>query len=137
MSEADHQNRRPQGNSEHTNKNSGSDALKIPPKNDNIHRLTQSSRPSEQFLLRSREREAEQAHEEDTTGCLCPILATLPHFHWSKKERRLAGDQFAYDIWHKPREELNESPARKGCPSCKSFCKCSGVWRWWPGWAGN
>ncbi|KAF7959656.1 hypothetical protein EAE96_001271 [Botrytis aclada] len=135
MSEADDSNRRPQRNSERTNKSSGSDASQMPPKKDSMHRLTQSSRPSEQFLLRSREREAEQAHEENTTGCLCPILAILPYLHWSKtKERRLVGDQFAYDIWHKPREGLDESPIQKGCPCCKSFCKCPEAWRWWLKW---
>ncbi|KAF7930494.1 uncharacterized protein EAE98_004894 [Botrytis deweyae] len=138
MSEADHSTRRPQQNSEHTNKNTGSDVSQMPPKNDSLHRLTQSSRSSEQFLLRSREREVEQAHEENLTGCMCLVLAKVPHFHWSKKkEQRLAGDQFAYDLWHRPREELDESPVQKGCPCCKSFCKCPRAWRQWLGWGGN
>ncbi|TGO84114.1 hypothetical protein BPOR_0547g00030 [Botrytis porri] len=122
MSEADHLKRKEQRNSEHTNKNTGSDASPLPPRNDSTHRLTKSSRSSEQFLLGSREREVEQAHEEDTAG---------------KKERRLAGDQFSHDLWYKPREELDESPPHKGCPGCKSLCKCPGAWRWWPGWGGN
>ncbi|KAF7935611.1 hypothetical protein EAE99_002591 [Botrytis elliptica] len=84
MSEADHSTRRPQQNSEHTNKNTGSDVSQMPPKNDSLHRLTQSSRSSEQFLLRSREREVEQAHEENLTGCMCLVLAKVSHFHWSK-----------------------------------------------------
>ncbi|KAJ8068952.1 hypothetical protein OCU04_002633 [Sclerotinia nivalis] len=64
------------------------------------------------------------------------IISSAKH-HIRKKERMLAGDQFAYDIWHNPREELDESPVNKGCPDCKSLCKCPVVWRWWPGWGGN
>lgn len=54
-----------------------------------------------------------------------------------KTEQRLAGDQFAYDIWHNPREELDEKRKEKGCPDCKTLCDCSRVKRWWPGWSGN
>ncbi|KAK8901737.1 hypothetical protein QC760_009239 [Botrytis cinerea] len=84
MSEAGHLKRRQQQTSEHTNKNPGSEVSQIPPKHGSIQRLAQSSRPSEQSLLRSLEHEAEQTHEEHTTGFLCLILAKFPHLHWSK-----------------------------------------------------
>ncbi|TEY35202.1 hypothetical protein BOTCAL_0597g00030 [Botryotinia calthae] len=68
MSEAGHLKRRQQRNSEHTNKSPGSEASQILPKHGSIQRPAQSSQPSEQSLLRSREHEAEaeQAHEEHT-----------------------------------------------------------------------
>ncbi|KAG4026370.1 hypothetical protein MFRU_041g00150 [Monilinia fructicola] len=136
MSDTEAQIRKQPESAEHTTKDAKSKISKTPAKNDGKHGSFQSSQSSKQPLLR--EREADQAHEEDMAGCLCSILAHIPHFHWSKKkERPLAGDQFAYDIWNNPREELDESPRRKGCPDCKSLCNCPGVWRWWPGWGGN
>ncbi|KAI9641629.1 hypothetical protein NHQ30_009483 [Ciborinia camelliae] len=104
-------------------KQSNKDANSKPPKEPakNNGNGSSSSQSSKQPLLR--QREADQAHEEDTAGCLCPILAHVPHFHWSKKKKKhaLAGDQFAYDLWHNPREELDESPGhgKKGCADCR------------------
>ncbi|ESZ94161.1 hypothetical protein SBOR_5439 [Sclerotinia borealis F-4128] len=125
MSDAEARMRKQQRSSEHTKNIADSEISKMPTKDDGDKESSQSSQSSKQPLLR--EREAEQAHEEDTAGCFCPILSHIPHFHWSKKkERALAGDQFAYGLWHNPREEIDESPnlGRKGCSDCKSLCDC-------------
>lgn len=69
-------------NSEHTKKDASSETSKTPTKNEGSQQSRQSSASGKQPSLT--EGEIEQAHEEDTAGCLCPILAKLPHFHWSK-----------------------------------------------------
>ncbi|QSZ37420.1 hypothetical protein DSL72_009518 [Monilinia vaccinii-corymbosi] len=78
MSDTDARMRKQSQNIQHTKKDANSKTSHTPTKNDGNQGSFQSSQSSQQPLLR--EREAEEAHEEDTAGCLCLTLPRLPHF---------------------------------------------------------